>query len=312
MAETLTTLAFLSALAMLISPIFEKGEWLASITAALCGLAFFSLPFDSIQQSGGLVLVIVLSMCCLIQYRIKSGGIRKYLNGMSGGIILLLLLALYPEEGVYESVNEYTTSSNLQEFVKAVIIGLLLAQLLVNSVSFDGRMSLLMLVTIIILQLGAQIFNGEILSVIISSAILIGFMPYFEQKINPKIGSGQGRSLALGASTLIGIIFILALTYVSISNVDRIGSDNGAIAVSLWLVVAVTGIGLLGMLLPLLGFDSHPRPEAWGWRFGIALSPMLLTLQTDLANHVLLGVLIAMMVSVSSPLVLEKNSTKVG
>ena len=137
-------------------------------------------------------------------------------------------------------------------------------------------------------------------------------MPYFEQKINPKIGSGQGRSLALGASTLIGIIFILALTYVSISNVDRIGSDNGAIAVSLWLVVAVTGIGLLGMLLPLLGFDSHPRPEAWGWRFGIALSPMLLTLQTDLANHVLLGVLIAMMVSVSSPLVLEKNSTKVG
>jgi len=75
-------------------------------------------------------------------------------------------------------------------------------------------------------------------------------------------------------------------------------------------VTAVTAIGLLGMLLPLLGFDSHPRPEAWGWRFGIALSPMLLTIQTDLANHVLLGVLFALIVSISSPLVLEKRLTK--
>ena len=312
MAETFTTLAFLSALAMLISPIFEKGEWLASITAACCGLAFFSLPFDSIQQSGGSVLVTVLSMCTLIQYQIYKGAIRKYLNGMGGCIILLLLLALYPEGGVNESIYEYTTMSNMQEFLEAVIIGLLLAQLLANSLSFDNRNSLLLLVTIVALQLGAQIFDGGVLSVIISSTVLIGFMPYFEQKINPKIGSGQGRSVALGVSTLIGIAFILALTYISVSNVERIGSGNGAIAVSLWLATAVTGLGLLGMLLPLLGYDSHPRPEAWGWRFGIALSPMLLTIQTNLANHVLLGVLIALIVSVSSPLVLEKGSSKLG
>ena len=64
------------------------------------------------------------------------------------------------------------------------------------------------------------------------------------------------------------------------------------------------------MLLPLLGFDAHPRPEAWGWRFGIALSPIVLTLQTDLSGHILLGILFAIIISISAPLVLESNRVK--
>ena len=310
MAETLVTLAFLSALAMLISPLFEKGKWLASVTAGCCALSFVLLPFDSIQQSGGASLVIISCMCGLIQYHIYNGVAKKYLNGMGGCITLLILLAMYPEGGIFETVNDYSTLSNLQEILKSAIIGFLLGQLLTNSLSFDNRISMFMIITIIILQLGAGIFDGEVLSVIISAAILIGFMPFFENKINKKIGTGQGRSVALGASTLIGIIFIFCLTYVSISGVERIGNGDGAIAVSLWLTSGVTLFGLLGMLLPLLGFDNHPRPEAWGWRIGIAISPMLITIQTDLASHVLLGVALALLVSISSPLVLEKKSTK--
>ena len=102
--------------------------------------------------------------------------------------------------------------SNLQEILKSVIIGLLLAQLLTNSLSFDNRISIFMIVTIIALQLGAGIFDGDVLSVVISVAILIGFMPFFETKINKKIGTGQGRSVALGVSTLMGIILIFSLT----------------------------------------------------------------------------------------------------
>ena len=310
MAETLVTLAFLSALAMLLSPLFDKGKWLASITAACCALSWALLPFDSIQQSGGSALVIITCMCGLIQYHIINGLAKKFLNGMGGCITLLILLAMYPEGGVVETVNDYSTLSNLQELFKSLIIGLLIAQLLANSLSFNNRISMFLVVTIITLQLGDGIFDGSVLSVVISTAMLVGFMPFIENKINKKIGTGQGRSVALGISTLIGIIFIFGLTFVSISGVERIGDGDGAVAVSLWMTSGVTLFGLLGMLLPLLGFDNHPRPEAWGWRIGLAVSPMLMTIQTDLASHVLLGVVLALLVSISSPLVLEKKSTK--
>ena len=69
-------------------------------------------------------------------------------------------------------------------------------------------------------------------------------------------------------------------------------------------------LGLIGMLLPLLGFDAHPRPEAWGWRFGISISPMIICLQTDLTSNILLGISLALLISISSPLVLEKGSRK--
>ena len=115
---------------------------------------------------------------------------------------------------------------------------------------------------------------------------------------------------ALAISTLIGIILIFAITYASLSSVNRIGDGNGAIAVALWLTVAVTAIGLIGMLLPLFGFDEHPRPEAWGWRFGLSVSPILISLQTDLSGHLLLGIALAILISVSSPLVLEKGQQK--
>ena len=103
---------------------------------------------------------------------------------------------------------------------------------------------------------------------------------------------------------------MFAVTYASVSSVNRIGDGDGAIAVALWLTVAATATGLIGMLLPLFGFDEHPRPEAWGWRFGISISPMIICLQTDLTSNILLGISLALVISISSPLVLEKGSRK--
>jgi len=311
MAETLVTLAFLSAMAMFLSTIFDNGKWLASLTAVFCGVSFLLSPFDSIQQTGGSALVIVVSLALLLQYYVNQGVSRKYLNGTGGAIILLILLSMYPEEGVRESVNEYSLFANIQEILISLAIGLLITQLLVNSLSFDNRLSIAAVVVIVTLFLWGELLQRGILPVIISSCALIGFMPLLESKVNKKIGSGQGRSTALGVSILIGIILIFATTFVSVSTVNRIGSGDGAIAVALWLTLAITGMGLIGMLLPLMGFDAHPRPEAWGWRLSLAFSPMLLTLQTDLASHVLGGVFLAIIISISAPLVLEKNHAKV-
>ena len=310
MAETLVTLAFLSAIAMILSTIFDRGKWLASLTALFCCIAFFTSPLESVQQSGGSVLVIVVSMAILLQYQIRHGISMKYLNGMGGSVILLMLLAMYPEGGIEESITEYSLYSNAQEFLISITIGLLTAQLLINSIAPNKKASFVMLGVMIILFAWGDLLDRDILAIIVYSCATISFLPFLEEKINNKIGSGQGRSTSLGVSILVGIILIFAITYVSVSTVDRIGSGNGAIAVSLWMTLAASSIGLIGMLLPLLGYDSHPRPEAWGWRTSLALSPMVLTLQTDLAPHILLGISLAILISISAPLVLEKNHAK--
>ena len=300
----------LSALAMFISPIFEKGKFLASITVVLSLTAFILSPIESIQQTGGMALVIVAVMCAMIQYHINQGCHKKYFNGFGGGITFVLLLTMYPEGGVKETIHTFTFTENLLAIIESIIIGVLLAQLLHNSYSFNEKNSAGIIITLAILSIGSDLLDSGDLLVVIISMLFVGFLPFLEDKISPKIGSGNGRANALAISTLIGIILIFATTYALVSNVNRIGDGSGAIAVSLWLTVAVTSLGLIGMLLPLLGFDAHPRPEAWGWRFGISISPMIICLQTDLTSNILLGISLALLISISSPLVLEKGSRK--
>ena len=310
MAETMATLALLSALAMFISPIFEKGKFLASITVVLSLTAFILSPIESIQQTGGMALVIVAVMCAMIQYHINQGCHKKYFNGFGGGITFVLLLTMYPEGGVKETIHTFTFTENLLAIIESIIIGVLLAQLLHNSYSFNEKNSVGIIIILAILSIGSDLLDSSDLLVVIISMLFVGFLPFLEDKISPKIGSGNGRANALAISTLIGIILIFATTYALVSNVNRIGDGSGAIAVALWLTVAVTSLGLIGMLLPLLGFDAHPRPEAWGWRFGISISPMIICLQTDLTSNILLGISLALLISISSPLVLEKGSRK--
>ncbi len=310
MAETLATLALLSALAMFLSPLFEKGKWLASITTALCLLSFILLPLESIHQSGGSVLIIITSMCAMIQYHIYQGCHKKYFNGFGGGITFVLLLAMYPEEGIRETIQEYSLIESLLAIIESILIGVVLAQLLYNSKSFDRKNSIGIIGIIFVLSLWSDLLDSGDLFVVIFSMCLIGFLPFLEEKIGITMMGGKGRANALAISTIIGIILIFATTFAMVSNVNRIGDGDGAIAISLWLTVAVTALGLLGMLLPLLGFDAHPRPEAWGWRFGLSISPMIICLQTDLAGHLLLGITLALIISISSPLVLEKGRPK--
>ena len=310
MAETIATLAFLSALAMFLSPLITKGKWLSSVTASLSLLALLLSPLEGIHQSGGSALVIVAAMCGMTQYHIHKGLNRKYLNGFAGAITFVLLLAMYPEDGIKETVNEYSTIEGISAVIESILVGLILAQLLYNSIKFDSKNSIAIIVTLAALMFLSDVLISTGLFVVIISMCFIGFLPFFEEKITSKIGTGQGRANALAISTLIGIILIFALTYVSISNVNRIGDGYGAIAVTLWLTAATTSIGIIGMLLPLFGFDDHPRPESWGWRFGLSISAILISLQSDLSVYLLPGIGLAIMISISSPLVLEKSRQK--
>ena len=310
MAETLATLAFISALSMILSTLLEKGKWLASLTAVFTILAFVQTPFESIHQSGGSALVIVSVLCISTQYYVNKNLPRKFLNGYSGIITLVLLLTMYPEDGINQTIHEYSFSSSIQAFMQSVFIGILLAQLIFISISFENQRALYAIAILAGLLIWADLLLSGELFVVIISMTFIGLMPFLENKINSKLGAGEGRANALAFSTIVGIALIYAITYATVSQVNRIGDGDGAVAVALWLTASVTGLGLIGMLLPLLGFDSHPRPEAWGWRSGIAFSPIILCIQTDLSGHVLVGILLALTISISSPLVLEKSKPK--
>ena len=310
MAETTATLAFLSALAMFLSPLIEKGKWLATVTAVLALVAFAQSPLEGIHQSGGSALIIVTAMCGMIQFHIYKGENRKYLNGFGGAITFVLLLAMYPENGIKETVNEYTTTEDITAIFESILAGIVLAQLMCNSLNFNTKNSIGIFLILVSLGLFSKLMSYSELFVVIISLCFVGFLPSLENRITSKIGNGKGRANALAISTLIGILLIFAVTYASVSSVNRIGDGDGAIAVALWMTVAVTAIGLVGMLLPLFGFDEHPRPEAWGWRFGLSISAILISLNTDLSVHLLLGIALAILISISSPLVLERGQQK--
>ncbi|MBT4066930.1 MAG: hypothetical protein HOE76_06920 [Euryarchaeota archaeon] len=310
MGETLATLAFLSAIAMLLSTTTSYGKWLASLTGAFCSLEFLQSPFESIQQPGGSALLVAASMSFLLQYHITKDVSQKTLNGIGGSIILIILLSMFPEDGLQGTIHDYSVFENIRELVISLSIGLLIAQLIVNALSFNKKLSLIIALMVFILVIFGELMQRTPLTIILTSCMMIGYLPILEEKINNRIGSGRGRAIALGVPVLLGIILIFATTYVSITSVSRIGSGDGAIAVALWLTLGATGIGLIGMLLPLLGLDAHPRPEAWGWRYCLALSPIVMALQTDLSGHVLLGIFLAIIISISAPLVLESNPAK--
>ena len=310
MAETLVTVAFLSSVAMILSILVSKGKWLSLITSLLCLTSFIAGDFDSIQQYGGQGLIVVSSMCITIQYFITKGINQNYLNGFGGLVSLILLLSMYPQSGLIDEVATYTQFENFVGLVTYLSIGFMIGNSLVNSYDSKDKKAAVNLAMFAVIMIFTNAFESSEIFVIVSSVMLLGILPVFDERIKTKLGNGEGRTNALAVSTLIGIILVYALTFTSISEVNRIGNGAGAVTVALWMTLSVTVIGLVGMLMPLIGFDAHPRPEAWGWRIGLAISPMILILQTDLAIYTLPSLVIAILISISSPLVLEKKRVK--
>ena len=310
MAELLATLAFLSAVIMLISPLIKYVRWASGLTALLCLGSFILSPLDSIHQAGGMALIITSVFCLTVQYYIYTGLNMKYLNCLSGVVVLVTLLSMYPEDGLIETIHSYTVRDSLIGISESIIIGLFMSTFLVSSIS--GKKSALTIATACLIPIiYLRQSDYEINLIVISLTLcLFGWLSIFDDILSKKFSSGDGRTRALAISSFVGIIVIYITTYLSLSQVDRIGDGAGAIAVSMWLTTGITGFGLIGMLLPLLGFDQHARPESWGWRKGISFSPLIICLNTDLAIYVLIGITIAVIISISSPLVLENRIRK--
>ena len=311
MAETLVTIAFLSAAMMIASAFYEKGRLFSLIPIPFISLELFSIRFDAVHEFGGAVLWICLGMCLTSSFFIfKYHLSHKITNALTGFITILLLLGYFPEEGIGETLQVYTTWESVSLVSLQFVFGIVLAIAIyhVQIIPEDWYFLVLYAVLLLGILVDFLILNSIIDSPIINTLLLLPLLVYGDEKIDQKLGSGSGRSIALGITILIGISLMYVITWIQVSQIERIGDGYGAISATLWMIVAIVALGLCGMLLPLIGFDAKARPEAWGWRIGLAISPMLLSIVTDLAPLLMIGVWFAILVSLTGPLVLEKNS----
>ena len=311
MAETLVTIAFLSAALMIASAFYEKGRLFSLIPIPFISLELFSIRFNAVHEFGGAVLWICLGMCVTSSFIIFKKNIsHKISNALTGIATILLLLGYFPEEGIGETLQVFTTWESVSLVLLQSFMGIILAIAIYNVQYIPEEWYLLSLYAALLLGIVIDfwILVSIIDSPIIYTILLLPLLVYGDEKIDQKLGSGSGRSIALGITILIGIFLMYIVTWIQVSQIERIGDGYGAISATLWMIVAIVALGICGMLLPLIGFDAKARPEAWGWRTGLAISPMLLSIITDLAPLLMVGVWLAIIVSLTGPLVLEKNS----
>ncbi len=139
-------------------------------------------------------------------------------------------------------------------------------------------------------------------------AVASGSILHSSQLFELKLGSGKGRGKALSLGIGGGIIWMYISTALLLTNVDRVGDGAGLFIVTMWIIAGICAFGLLGLLLPLIGLDARARPEAWGWRVGLILAVPLLSLYSELMIYALPGVWGALLLSMVSPWVIEKDS----
>ena len=288
MAEMLVTITFISALAMIVAGLrdkFLKIGWLTFILLTVIGI---NLPTNALAYDGGLALTISIgAMLSCAAYKME----QKESVLIAGVLISVSLLTMFPSEQYAEGL----AGKSMSHPIIYLIAGLLLAS------KFD-RIKLFGI-------LGFALFVGFTPGMICAISIsIISAMKYLDSKI--KLGTGTGRSIALAITILIGIAVIFITTWIQVGTIPRIGNGFGAASATLWMLVVIVSLGLVGMLAPLVGFDAHARPEAWGWRMGLAISPIILTVITDLTIFTLIGISIAILISMTGPLVLEMKVEK--
>ena len=302
MAEAVITVAFLVSLAMAFSFFHPKTKLLPTIVTVLLFFKIINSPLDSVHQDGGTALYLSFAISLGAMWRNYSDPFSwKKSNFWSGVLVSLILIAYYPTEGISSLVIQYSIQSSILLILSNLFVGIIMI-LMLTGFGLD-KFPQLPLISLLVIPFAFS-------SPIIYTALLLPPLWFVERKIDSKLGIGERRSLTMGVTIIIGIIILLAITRMLVSTVPRIGDSYGADAVALWLTLASSLLGLVGMMLPQFGFDWMARPESWGWRNGIAISPMFVLLLTDLAILTMPGIWLAIMVSITGPLVIEKRSKK--
>lgn len=300
------TLAFLCGLAMIASGVFNSGRWISAAPIPLILIEVLTTDMDLVHSATGYPIWIILGFMAITSSWIMTKPEERVLRSSSGLILSMMLLVMYdPSESGSTLVN-YSTTENLIAIGTHLLIGGACGwTLVVFSDGVRGKSDLLISVGVLFTTV---LFSDPAWIIFTTTIGLATLLTWMEEKVDSRLGPGDGRSFALAVSVLIGVALILVLIWVELNEIPRIGV--GALTVSLWLTMGAVVFGLFGMLTPLLGLDNRSRPEAWGWRTGLMLSPMFLILWTDLAPLLLPGVWLAIVFSLSAPLVLEKDLKK--
>ena len=302
------TLAFLCGLAMIVSGVFNFGRWISAIPIPLILIEVLTNDMDNVHSGLGYPVWIILGFMAIATSWIMTRPDERVLRSSSGLILSMMLLVMYEPSEYTSSIVDYSITDNLIAIGTHLLIGGACGwSLVVYCDGVRGKSDLLISLGI---PFTSVLFYDPAWIIFATTIGLASLLSWLEDKVDSRLGPGDGRSVALAVSILIGVVLILVMSWVGVNEIPRIGV--GALTVSLWLTMGVIVFGLLGMLLPLLGLDHRSRPEAWGWRTGLMLSPMLLVLWTDLAPLLLPGIWLAIAFSLSAPLVLEKDLKKVG
>jgi hypothetical protein len=301
------TLAFLCGLAMIASGVFNFGRWLSAVPIPLILIEVLTTDMDTVHSATGYPVWIILGFMAITTSWIMTRPDERVLRSTSGLMLAMMLLVMYEPSESGSTLVDYSTADNLIAIGIHLLIGGACGwTLVVFSDGVRGKSDLLISIGVLFTTV---LFSDPAWIIFATTIGLATLLSWLEEKVDSRLGPGDGRSFALAVSVLIGVVLILVLSWVGLNEIPRIGV--GALTVSLWLTMGVVVFGLFGMLTPLLGLDHRSRPEAWGWRTGLMLSPVFLILWTDLAPLLLPGIWLAIVFSLSAPLVLEKDLKKV-
>ena len=147
-------------------------------------------------------------------------------------------------------IEKYTFKDSLIKLIQSIIIGFVMALYLASSLS--KQITSLSIATIGLLGVLLFVDFSDLsnLLVVVLTLSIFGWLPFFEDIVSKRIGSGDGRTRALGISVFFGIGIIYLTTYAAISQVERIGNGPGAITVTMWLTTTITAVSYTHLTLP--------------------------------------------------------------
>ena len=141
-----------------------------------------------------------------------------------------------------------------------------------------------------------------------TACMLLPIVQYWERNVNLTKFEGESRWLALGLSYLQGVLIIIIGTFFVMKDLESFYSVQGSLWYSLKISTPIIAFGLIGSLLPVIGFDENVRPELWGWRVGLVFGTLINILWNPYIVYALTSVITIILCSFFIPFVVETNN----
>ena len=238
----------------------------------------------------------------------------KFFEGLIGLIILGLCISFSILSISLHSLSNRKRKNYYHLFVliPSIILGLALTKI---SILFTGvewysnggfqLYSLELESAILDSYFGSRI---AIFVAIFTALILFLIVQYWERNVNFTKFEGDYRWLALGLTYLHGIIVLIFGAFFIMKDLESFNSIQGSLWYSLEASTPIITFGLIGSLLPIIGFDENVRPELWGWRVGIIFGILINILWNPYIVYALSSVIIILFCSFIIPFVVETNN----